>query len=102
MTAELFEKVLSTLINPGHLIFSEFQRKEKKYHKFLSFLPEGPKLFRWIEVIETLFSKLIHLKNGLKEKSLRVIEIIKMLERKVIQLYSFFENLEIFVKGDIA
>jgi len=102
ITAELFEKVLSTLITPGHLIFLEFQRKEKKYHKFLSFLPEGPKLFMWIEVIETLFSKLIHLKNVLKEKSLRVIEIIKKLERKVIQLYSFFENLEIFVKGDIV
>jgi hypothetical protein len=96
----LLEKIKNDFIIPGSTVFKEFRHREKRYHYFLSHLPESQILFTAIQSLEETIGDLIHISIESETAKSQLISLLKQSEKGAVYIYDFLQNYEKYLTGD--
>ncbi|MCK4762974.1 MAG: hypothetical protein KAW12_12325, partial [Candidatus Aminicenantes bacterium] len=126
LTPAALERIKTDFVDKGIEVFSQFLRKEKRHHNFLSYLPDCFSLFAAIEKlgkylgqpdkeeklspreaglakvfgsVRTFFQKGSDLPEA---KGIEALELLEQVKSGVLQVYGFFKSLENLLVGERA
>lgn len=97
LTASSLKKLSQSFITPGSRVFNEFQQKEKKYHRLISYFPESWHLSTTIRSLGDTIDNLTRLNFESETSKSLLFSLLEQSEKGARDIYHFFENLEVFL-----
>jgi hypothetical protein len=98
ISKSLLNIIKNTFIKTGLRIFINFKNKEKKYHKFLSYLPNSHNVFEAIKSLEEIINVLNQLIHENQTILSKLPYLFQKSEQQIMLIYYFFNNLENYLK----
>ena len=100
ITAPTLKRINTEFIDKGVRIFSQFQNIRKRYHLFLTYLPESRTLFSSISKLDKYSTELQRRYCNIKKIQDKFLKLLEHIKTEVIWIHEFFENLEPLLLGD--
>jgi len=100
ITPTALGKIKTDFIDKGIQVFSQFQQKEKKYHLFLSYLPDSTTLFSSFSKLETSISLLKGIEFNMVTIQGNLSKLVEEIKTEVIYVHNFFKSLEPLLYGE--